>query len=124
MPPEDENEIYPEWITFTSKRVEWREAMETLGLMKAYREERAAEVAKRLLGNPNGVPTAYEMEPIGANRAMEAVASYHFCRESCRDRWVRSQPDIYSTGTGLHADLLDGEICEECGNPFDRGSNA
>ena len=44
-------EIYPEWIKLTSKRIAWYHAMEALNLMKAYREEQAAAVARRLLGN-------------------------------------------------------------------------
>jgi hypothetical protein len=72
-------------------------------------------------------PTLYEMEPIGVDSALEAVAALHFCSEDCRaayqagagywryrDRWVAP---IYNEGD---EDLsVDGELCECCNKPLE-----
>jgi hypothetical protein len=60
-------------------------------------------------------PVIYEMEPIGVNGALEAVAIHWYCSESCRDK---DDTLLGDTKIGMNGDYADGTVCERCVKPL------
>lgn len=118
MPGRDE--VYLEWLAAAPKGVRWDKAQEMYALYQEGRKAQADAVAKRLLGNRSkGIITAYELSRM-ANGQYEAVATYHFCESFCRSQWIHKNRFTTSVGCESDDNLLDGEVCEECGEPFQR----
>jgi len=61
----------------------------------------------------NSVPCLYEMEPIGVDGKLEAVATLWFCSDRCRRVYETDQ----TVESGENSEYLDGTLCEECGIP-------
>jgi hypothetical protein len=55
----------------------------------------------------------YELDSIGVNGALEAVAVYHFCSEDCRQAFRRTLWE--PTSLGVSSDFIDGTVCDKCG---------
>jgi hypothetical protein len=53
----------------------------------------------------------YELDPIGVDGALEAVAIHWYCNEGCASRAKIEGP----TSTGENNDAEDGAVCETCG---------
>lgn len=66
-----------------------------------------------------GFATAYEMDSIGVDGALEAVASFHFCSVECRRRWLDRADFPTAQGEDTCAEILDGEVCEQCGTSLE-----
>lgn len=59
---------------------------------------------------------AYEMDSIGVGGSLEAVAAHHFCSPKCRANWCAAA--VVPVETGEDNELIDGEVCEQCGKAF------
>jgi hypothetical protein len=103
--------VYPEWITATSRGVSWDEAKQLLADVEKQRKERAAHIAGILLGK--NIRAAYELQD------GEAIAVCHFCCDLCRSQWSIRMAPLHALSLSYsfvkRSDLLDGEVCEECG---------
>ena len=63
------------------------------------------------------VPALYEMEPIGIDGHLEAVATLWFCSEGCREAYLSHTEQLVVVASGEDSDYWDGICCEECGLP-------
>ena len=57
----------------------------------------------------------YELDSIGVDGALEAVAIHWYCNEGCASRAKIEGP----TSTGENNDAEDGAVCETCGKEID-----
>lgn len=55
-------------------------------------------------------PVSYELEPIGVNGSLEAVAVHWYCSTACRDA---AHPEGHNYGSS--GDYEPGTQCEQCG---------
>jgi hypothetical protein len=80
--------------------------------------------AKRLLSPKDGSkgqrPVIYEMEPIGVDGADEATGVRFYCSDACRitASVKRREESDEPIQFGYSADLITGQVCDECGGAF------
>lgn len=62
----------------------------------------------------------YEMEPIGVDGAMEAVAEHIFCSETCASEALAKwgNDDIAYSAPRPTEPTMDGLLCENCCKPL------
>lgn len=60
----------------------------------------------------------YELAPIGVDYSMEAVASYPFCSEQCRNAYMERWMDEMKLTRGTFETSIDGLVCEYCSKPM------
>jgi hypothetical protein len=60
-------------------------------------------------------PCIYELEPIGVDGQLEAVAVRFFCSSTCRAMWTKQVSDV----EGLDDSWIEGTVCDNCGKPLE-----
>lgn len=61
------------------------------------------------------IPTIFEMEPIGVDGALESVAAYGFCCESCRFKFKIEHPQMRVSEAEEPNSFESGHVCDYCG---------